>query len=166
MMRRNLEGKLDGDGIKRGDATEIAVTIVAPFVVGAASAPKTAPQSLGDLGGFPNLVVKQGKWDFFFGRGIKPDPHNTPRSLQNKMELDKLGILDDVAGQKKLLDLFEEGLKLSEKSRKTSEFGITVTKHVKVSKIGGIDVKYFYPNGNMNAKPQISTIIPKIYEYR
>jgi len=53
MMRRNLEGKLDGEGIKRGEFTEAGVTILAPFVVGAATTPKAAPQSLKTLGGIP-----------------------------------------------------------------------------------------------------------------
>ncbi|MBA4124007.1 MAG: hypothetical protein H0X72_16310 [Acidobacteria bacterium] len=52
-MRRNLEGKLDGDGIKRGEFTEAGVTIIAPIVVGAATTPKAAPQSLKTLGGLP-----------------------------------------------------------------------------------------------------------------
>ncbi len=55
MMRRNLEGKLDGEGIKRGEFTEAGVTILAPFVVGAATTPKAAPQSLKTLGGIPEV---------------------------------------------------------------------------------------------------------------
>jgi len=54
-MRRNLEGKLDGEGIKRGEFTEAGVTILAPFVVGAATIPKVAPQSLKTLGGIPEV---------------------------------------------------------------------------------------------------------------
>jgi DNase/tRNase domain of colicin-like bacteriocin len=34
MMRTDVNGKLDGNGIKRGDFTEGAVTILAPFVAG------------------------------------------------------------------------------------------------------------------------------------
>jgi hypothetical protein len=56
MMRRNLEGKLDGDGIKRGEFTEAGVTILAPFVVGAATVPKAPPQSLKTLGGIPEEI--------------------------------------------------------------------------------------------------------------
>ncbi len=55
MMRRNLNGKLDGDGVKRGEATEIAVTILGPIVAGVASAPKPSPQSLKTLGGIPEV---------------------------------------------------------------------------------------------------------------
>ena len=57
MMRRNLEGKLDGDGIKRGEFTEAGVTILAPVVVGAAIIPKAAPQSLKTLGGLPETEI-------------------------------------------------------------------------------------------------------------
>nr|MDQ3323699.1 nucleotidyltransferase domain-containing protein [Acidobacteriota bacterium] len=56
MMRRNLEGKLDGDGIKAGQFIETGVTILAPIVVGAATAPKVAPQSLKTLGGIPEVA--------------------------------------------------------------------------------------------------------------
>jgi len=47
MMRRDLEGKLDGEGIKRGEFTEAGVTIVAPLIVGKVAAPKVAPLELG-----------------------------------------------------------------------------------------------------------------------
>ncbi len=54
-MRRNLEGKLDGEGIKRGEATELGVMILGPIVAGVASAPKPSPQSLKTLGGIPEI---------------------------------------------------------------------------------------------------------------
>jgi hypothetical protein len=34
MMRRDINGKLDGDRLKRGEFTEGSVTILAPLVVG------------------------------------------------------------------------------------------------------------------------------------
>jgi hypothetical protein len=46
---------LDGEGIKAGQAIETGVTLVAPIVVGAATAPKAAPQSLKTLGGIPEV---------------------------------------------------------------------------------------------------------------
>ncbi|MGI9056286.1 MAG: hypothetical protein ACR2F2_10855 [Pyrinomonadaceae bacterium] len=55
MMRRDLHGIVDGEGIKRGEFTELGVTIAAPFVVGAAITPKAAPQSLKTLGGIPEI---------------------------------------------------------------------------------------------------------------
>jgi hypothetical protein len=39
MMRTDVNGKLDGNGIKRGDVTEGAVTILAPLVVGKVTMP-------------------------------------------------------------------------------------------------------------------------------
>lgn len=57
MMRRNLEGKLDGDGIKAGQVIETGVTIAAPIVIGGAIAPKAAPQSLKTLGGIPEVEI-------------------------------------------------------------------------------------------------------------
>ena len=57
MMRRNLHGKVDGEGIKAGQTIETGVTLVAPIVVGAATVPKAAPQSLKNLGGIPNAGV-------------------------------------------------------------------------------------------------------------
>jgi hypothetical protein len=33
MMRRDINGKLDGNGLKRGDFTEGAVTILAPLLL-------------------------------------------------------------------------------------------------------------------------------------
>lgn len=53
MMRRDINGKLDGDGTKAGDAITTAASVVAPIVVGAAMTPKAAPQSLKTLGGLP-----------------------------------------------------------------------------------------------------------------
>lgn len=79
MMRRALDGKLDGDGIKRGQATELGVTIAAPFVIGAAITPKTAPQSLKTLGGIPEIEVstaqttqKIGRLEIEQGRKLSP----------------------------------------------------------------------------------------------
>lgn len=57
MMRRDLEGKLDGDGIKAGQAIEMGVTIAAPLVIGGTVTPKAAPQSLRSLGALENTEV-------------------------------------------------------------------------------------------------------------
>ncbi len=46
---------MDGDGIKAGQAIETGVTVIAPIVVGAATVPKAAPQSLKSLGGIPKV---------------------------------------------------------------------------------------------------------------
>ncbi len=165
MMRRDINGKVDGEGLKRGDFTEMGVTILAPLVIGNVAAPFKAPQTLEKLGAFPNLVVKESKFNYFFNKDIKPDPHNVPRAVQNETNLRQLGIVDNAEGKKKLFDIFDQGLKNPTVGKPhISKFGITVTKHVKVSEVGGIDVKYFYPNRVMNAKPQITSITPKIYK--
>lgn len=57
MMRRDINGKVDGDSIKMGQAVETGVTFIAPIVVGAAVTPKAAPQSLKTLGGLPEESV-------------------------------------------------------------------------------------------------------------
>lgn len=57
MMRRDVNGKVDGDGIKAGQFIETGVTIAAPFVVGGAITPKAAPQSLKTLGALPETEV-------------------------------------------------------------------------------------------------------------
>ena len=53
LMRRNVDGVIDGDGIKAGDAIEVGVTVVAPIVVGAAIKPTVAPNTLETLGALP-----------------------------------------------------------------------------------------------------------------
>jgi hypothetical protein len=153
--------KREGNIGEEVGATAIDLLLLKRVAFGKANA---TPQSLNSLKGFPNVVVKQSKWDYFFGRGVKPDSHNTPRALQNKMDLKKLNIFDNAEGKQKMFDIFERGLKLQAKGKPhRSQYGVTITKHIKVSETGGVDVKYFYPNGNMLAKPQVSTIIPKIY---
>jgi hypothetical protein len=55
MMRTDVNGKLDGNGIKRGDFTEGAVTILGPLVVGKVSSPFKAPNTLKSLGALPEV---------------------------------------------------------------------------------------------------------------
>lgn len=109
------------------------------------------------------MIVKESKWDYFFGR-VKSNPYNEARSLQNLEDLKELGIEESKGGREKLREIFEEGLKTPEKDRYISDYGTTVTKTVEVPPNGAIDVKYFYPNEDMTATPEVSTIIPKIYQ--
>jgi RHS repeat-associated protein len=108
------------------------------------------------------VIVKEGKWDYFFGR-VKSNPHNEARSLQNAKDLKTLGIEESNGGRERLTDLFEQGLASPETSRHVTEHGITITRTVPAPPNGAIDVKYFYPGGDMSATPEISTIIPKIF---
>jgi len=57
MMRRDLHGKLDGDGIKMGQAVETGVSFIAPLVIGKVMTPSVAPQSLRSLGVLENTKI-------------------------------------------------------------------------------------------------------------
>jgi hypothetical protein len=58
MMRTDMNGKLDGNGIKRGDVTEGAVTILAPLVIGKVTMPTTPVISVVPKG---KLVIEAGR---------------------------------------------------------------------------------------------------------
>lgn len=60
MMRRDTHGIVDGNGIKAGQAIESGVTIVAPSVIGAATAPKASPQTLRSIGALPEIEASSG----------------------------------------------------------------------------------------------------------
>jgi hypothetical protein len=53
LMRRNIAGKVDGEGIKAGQVIETGVTIAAPIVAGIAIKPGIQPQTLKTLGALP-----------------------------------------------------------------------------------------------------------------
>ncbi len=112
------------------------------------------------------FTVNESKFDYFFGR-VTSSPHNTERSLQNLEDLKKLGIDEAAGGRERLVRIFQEGTSAPEvNSRHISEYGVTITRRVEVSggeSAGAIDVKYFYPRGDLSATPEVSTIIPKIY---
>ncbi len=55
MMRTDINCKLDGKGLKRGDFTEGAVTILGPLVVGKVTTPFKAPNTLKSLGALPEV---------------------------------------------------------------------------------------------------------------
>jgi len=109
------------------------------------------------------VTVKPGKWDYFFGR-VSSGEHNKARSLQNVRDLNRLGFDEAAGGKEALLEVFESGKSLPETERLVTKYGVTVTRNVKVGDIGAIDVKYFYPGGNMDAVPEISSIVPKIFK--
>ncbi len=109
------------------------------------------------------MIVKQGKWDYFFGR-VTSNPHNQTRSLQILKDLKTLGFADTKAGRTGLTRLFEIGRHLPEKARHVTEYGITITRTVPAGSRGAIDVKYFYPGGDLSAIPEISTIVPKVFK--
>lgn len=57
MMRRDINGKVDGDGIRMGQAVETGVTFIAPLVVGKVMTPSIAPQTLRSLGALENTGI-------------------------------------------------------------------------------------------------------------
>ena len=137
------------------EATGVSADASEASNVGLGSAEAVAPSS--------GVVVKPSKFDYFFGR-VTSNSHNQARSLQNLKDLETLGIKEAERGQVKLEQIFEEGLQQPEVSRLTTEYGVTITRTVKVGDAGAIDVKYFYPGGDLSATPEITTIIPKIFK--
>lgn len=109
------------------------------------------------------IKVNEGKWDYFFGR-VKSSPHNEARSLQNARDLEKLGIKEAEGGRERLMKIFEEGMKAPDKATHVTEYGTTITRTVEIPGKGAIDIKYFYPQGNLSSTPEISTIIPKLFK--
>ncbi len=107
------------------------------------------------------FTLKESKFDYFFGR-VRSNPRNQQRGLQNLADLRQLGIDEAARGRERLLQIFQDGLNALETGRYFSEYGITITRRVEVSG-GAIEVKYFYPDGDLSSTPEVVTIIPKIY---
>ncbi|VEG13745.1 hypothetical protein [Moraxella cuniculi] len=57
----------------------------------------------------PKTFIPNDKFNYFFGR-VKNDPHNTPRSLQNKEQLASIGIHDNAQGRKIISDTVENSV--------------------------------------------------------
>ena len=104
--------------------------------------------------------VAQSKYDYFFGRVTIGKQHNINRSAQNLKDLSTLGIKNEKQLTNIFSKAFEKGTVIS---TKTNEYGTTITKSIELSNKGAINVGFFYKGGNLNNKPTISTIIPKIY---
>ena len=50
-----------------------------------------------------------------------------------------------------------------------NNYGVTVVRKVEVNHNnikGAIEISYFYPNKDLTEIPKITTIIPKIYQYK
>ncbi|HEU5153453.1 MAG TPA: hypothetical protein VFU03_01850 [Gemmatimonadales bacterium] len=105
-----------------------------------------------------NLIAFVGV-DYFFGR-VTSSQHNQARSLQNRKDLETLGIREAEGGREKLLRLFEKGLESPELERTVDQYGTTVVRTVKLPG-GAIDVSYLYRPGV--EVPEVTTIIPKIF---
>ncbi|MEU0872285.1 hypothetical protein [Nocardia brasiliensis] len=55
----------------------------------------------------PKALVDDKKFDYLFGR-VAEDPHNTPRSIQNLSQLNRVGVFDNLAGRDLLTRHFDE----------------------------------------------------------
>ena len=50
--------------------------------------------------------------------------------------------------------------------RKTTEYGTTINKVIKIGKKGEIQTSFFYQGGDLSKTPKVITIIPKIYKVK
>jgi len=115
-----------------------------------------------------DVTIKESKFDYFFGR-VTSNPRNAQRSLDNLESLQKLGIDEAYGGRERLMQIFHEGLNAHEiiEDRKISEQGLNISRKVEVSgeeQAGAIIVRYFYPDGNLSATPQVISIVALIYK--
>lgn len=55
----------------------------------------------------PKAIVDDKKFDYLFGKAAD-DPHNTPRSLQNQSQLNRVGVYDNPAGKDLLNRHFDD----------------------------------------------------------
>jgi len=111
------------------------------------------------------FIIKESKFDYFFGR-VNSSPANQRRSIENLENLRLLGIDEASGGKERLLEIFSEGLTATQVGQPyNSRYGVTVVRRVEMNgiKTGAIEISYFYPNGNFDTIPEISTIIVKIY---
>ena len=114
------------------------------------------------------FTIKSSKFDFFFGR-VTSTPTNTRRSLDNLRDLRTLGIDEASGGKEKLLQIFAEGLNAPEveDDRKVNEYGTNISRKVELrggEKPGAIVVRYFYVESNLDLNPQVTSIVPLIYQ--
>ncbi len=115
-MRRDLHGKVDGEGLKAGQAIETGVTVLGPIVVGAATVPKAAPQSLKTLGGIPdeiNTITQTSK-------GIKSIEAQSTKDISktSKVEYREVEIVNKTGKPIGEFDKIEQGSFVEEKSAK------------------------------------------------
>ncbi|CAI9430325.1 hypothetical protein MSHRCOH1_08995 [Candidatus Ornithobacterium hominis] len=148
---------------KKTTATDVVVdaTVGAIFGAGGKVLGDIVKKSTNNLtNSAKGFSVAQSKYDYFFGRVTTGKQHNINRSAQNLKDLSTLGIKNEKQLTNIFSKAFEKGTVIS---TKTNEYGTTITKSIEVSNKGAINVGFFYKGGNLNNKPTISTIIPKIY---
>ena len=114
------------------------------------------------------FTVKSNKFDFFFGR-VTSTPNNTRRAIDNLRDLRILGIDEVSGGKERLLQIFAVGLNAPEveADRKANEYGVNISRKVELrggEKPGAIIVRYFYPEGDFDVNPQVTSILLLIYQ--
>ncbi|GAA5003079.1 hypothetical protein GCM10023206_06440 [Acinetobacter puyangensis] len=77
-----------------------------------------------------NLSFHEDKFKYLFGKAAF-DPHNTPRSIQNKEQLASVGIFDNVQGRNRIIR------HLADTINRSDNISQTFTK-----KVNGVDMKY------------------------
>jgi hypothetical protein len=78
MMRRDINGKLDGDGIKAGDAITMTASVIAPIVVGKVLILAESPQSLN----LPRTTLGISRKIILDTKHVPKHLPNTPESLK------------------------------------------------------------------------------------
>ena len=97
---------------------------------------------------------------YFFGKVVTGPQTNIARSAQNLKDLTQLGITTE----DKLMKVFNQAMQSGTTvSTKVTEYGTNVMKSVNVGGKGSIEVGFFYKAADMSAKPEVTTIIPKIF---
>ena len=117
----------------------------------------------------PNYLMNSRKFDYFFGwvtTGPNATPkqqHNASRSAQNKKDLATLGVKDNASGRAYLRVIFDRAITKGTLI-KTSEttHGINKVYKIQIENKGALEVGFFYPKGNTNLTPRVTTIIPKL----
>ncbi|BAU10350.1 hypothetical protein LEP3755_08340 [Leptolyngbya sp. NIES-3755] len=110
--------------------------------------------------------IRESKFDYFFGR-VTSGLIKQTRSRQNLEDLERLGIQEQNDGREKLLRVFQEGLTAAEVKRLQDEYGVTISKRVYVESEGvrgDIVVSYLYRGGDLASIPEVTTLIPRIYQ--
>lgn len=88
-----------------GTAAEDAMVLASVYRGGVGRAPVRSAVTNSTTKTF----IPNDKFNYFFGK-VKSDPHNTPRSIQNKQQLASIGIHDNAQGRKIISDTVENSV--------------------------------------------------------
>ncbi|MBE0368299.1 SpvB/TcaC N-terminal domain-containing protein [Pseudoalteromonas aurantia] len=107
-----------------------------------------------------NFNIDPNKYNYFFGRVTTGKQSNIVRSAQNLKDLTTLGIETEAQLYKVFAKTFSQGKFIK---RQQTEHGVSIMKELKIGNRGAIQTSFFYKGGNFSSKPNVSTIIPKVY---